>query len=117
MFLGSGCGSFFLDGRANEVSPLGPGAVVIAYVFYAEKIFQHKPGVGAALTDAAVGDDFLVAGNTFGAVELLQGVGALESSVFVHRLRPGDTCGTRDVTGALRGFGHARRSDDLAGKF
>src|SRR5207253_5324852 len=76
-----------------------------------------EPGVRAALTDAAVGDDFILAGNALGLVELFQVVVGLESAVLVGSLRPGNIRGLGNVTGALSSFGHARRGDNFAGEF
>src|SRR6266404_173603 len=73
--------------------------------------------MGAALTDAAVGDDFVVAGDALGFVEFFQIVVGFESTVFVGGLRPWDIRGLGNMAGALGGFVHARRSDDLAGEF
>src|ERR1700687_2719142 len=64
------CRDFFLNRRAHQVAPLGPRAVVVADVFIAEQILQDKPGVRAALTDATVGDDFLIARNALASVKL-----------------------------------------------
>ena len=72
--------------------------------------------MGAALADAAVGDDFVFAGNALGLVEFLQLVERLEGAIFVRSLSPGDIRGLGNMAGALGGFGHARRGDDLAGE-
>jgi hypothetical protein len=61
--LGSGRRSFLFDRSADQISPLCPGAVVVADVLDAEKVFQDKPGVGAALADPAIGNNFSVAGD------------------------------------------------------
>ena len=47
------------DGGADEIAPFGPGTVVVADLVEAEEILQNEPGVGAALADAAVGDNFV----------------------------------------------------------
>src|SRR5712664_4289607 len=104
------------DGRADKVAPFGPGAVVVADLAEAEQILEDEPGVRAALADAAVGDDFVFSGNALGLVEFFQVVEGFESAVFIGSLRPRDIRGLGNVAGALRGFGHARRSDDLAGE-
>src|SRR3712207_1764693 len=48
-----------LDGGADGVTPLRPGAVVVADVAVAEQVVEHEPGVARALPDAAVGDHLL----------------------------------------------------------
>src|SRR5690348_5867097 len=45
------------DGRADQVAPLGPGAVVVADLGIAHQVVQHEPRVARPLTDPAVGDD------------------------------------------------------------
>ena len=79
---------FIHDRSANEVAPFGPRAVVVAYFFEAQQIFQHKPGVRAALPDAAVGDDFVLAVDALSFVELLQIVERFEGTVLAGSLRP-----------------------------
>src|SRR5207237_7418006 len=108
---------FVYDGRANEIAPFRPGAVVVAHLVEAQQILEHEPGVRAALADAAVSNDFILAVNALGFIELLQIVEGFEGAVFVGGLRPGNIGGLRNVTGALCGFGHARRRDDFAGEF
>src|SRR6267378_5418159 len=104
------------DGRADKVAPFGPGAVVVADLAEAEQILEDEPGVRAALADAAVGDDFVFAGNALGFVEFFQFVEGLESAVFIGSLYPRDIGGLGNMAGALGGFGHARRGDDLSGE-
>src|SRR5205807_6995536 len=57
---------FVHNGGADEVAPFGPRAVVVANLVQAQQIFEDEPGVGAALTDAAVRDDVVLSGNTLG---------------------------------------------------
>src|SRR6185437_8724966 len=109
-------GRFLLDGGADQVAPFGPRTVVVLHVVIAQQIFQHEPGVGAALSDAAVGDYFAVAVHAFAAVELLQGLGGFERAVLIRRLRPRNIRRARNVTGALRRLRHSRRRDDLPGE-
>src|SRR6266568_91219 len=115
--LGLGSARFVDDGSADEVAPFGPRAVVIANLAEAQQILEDKPGVRTALADAAVGDDFVFAVDALGLVEFFQVVIGLEGSIFVGSLSPGDIGGLGYVTGALGGFGHARRGNDLAGEF
>jgi len=75
----AGCGDrllltgtrFIDDGRADEVAPFGPRTVVVTNVTVAQEILQDEPGVRTALTDAAVSDDLVLAGNALRVVELL----------------------------------------------
>src|SRR6266851_7133417 len=73
--------------------------------------------MGAALADAAVGDNFVFAGDALGLVEFLEVVVGLEGAVFIGRLCPGNVRGLGNVAGALGSFGHAGRGDDLASEF
>src|SRR5690348_12239196 len=50
------CGYLFLNGHADRVAPLRPGAVVVLDVLEPEQVLQREPRVAAALADAAVGD-------------------------------------------------------------
>src|SRR5467141_3511639 len=109
-----GGGNFPFDGRAHQVSPLRPRAVVVPDVLVTEQILQHEPRMRAALTDAAVGDDFLVPSDALAAVELAERVGGLEGAVFSDGLRPRNAGRAGNVPAALRGFGHPRRRDHLA---
>src|SRR5687768_1250466 len=93
-----------LDGRADEVAPLGPRAVVVPDVLHAHQVLEDEPGVARALADAAVGDGRPVGLDAGGAVELLQVVGGLESTVLVARLAPGHARRARDVAAALAGL-------------
>src|SRR4029077_15452641 len=44
-------------------------------------------------------------------------IGGFEGAIFVGGLRPRDVGGVGNVTGALRGFRHSRRSDNFSGEF
>src|SRR6266850_533725 len=107
---------FVDDGGPDEVTPLGPRAVVVAHVVVAEQILQNEPGMRAAFPDAAVGDDLVGSGDALGLIELLKILERLEGAVLVGSLRPRDICGFGDVSRALGGFVHSRRSNDLSGE-
>src|SRR5882672_5354797 len=78
-----------LDGRTDQVAPLGPRAVVVADVAEAEQVGEHEPGVAGALADAAVGDDVVVGRQALLLlVDLAELVGGLEASVLVRRPLP-----------------------------
>src|ERR1700687_346456 len=93
------CTGFVDDGGADEVAPLGPGAIVVAHLVEAQEILEDEPSVRAALADAAVGDDFVFAGNALGFVEFLQVVKGFERAVFIGSLRPGDIGGLGTISG------------------
>ena len=76
----------FLDRRVNQVAPLCPASVVVADLVEAEQVFEHKPGVRAALADAAIGDRLFIRANALVAVKLCQFVVRLEGAVFVRGL-------------------------------
>ena len=46
-----------LNRHAHQIPPLRPTAIVIPHVRVAQQVFQHKPGVAGAFTDAAIDDD------------------------------------------------------------
>src|SRR6185436_3282034 len=99
---------------ADEVSPLGPGAVVVLHVLEAKQILQHEPGVAGALADAAVGDHVLVRRHTLPVVERHELVSTLERAVLVARLAPRDALRARNVSASLARLGKPRRREDLA---
>src|ERR1700730_19401438 len=74
--------NFLLNRRAHQIAPLGPRAIVVAHVFVAKQILEHKPGVRAAFADAAVSDDFLIASDALAGIQLAKRVGGLERAVF-----------------------------------
>lgn len=47
---------------ANEATPLGPRTVVVTHLWVTQQVVKDKPGMAAALADAAVSDDFFVRG-------------------------------------------------------
>src|ERR1041384_717751 len=83
----------------------------------AKEEFENEPGVGRAFADAAVGDGFLIRAEALALVKLAQRIGILKRAVFIDGLCPRDVDRARDVAAALRGLGHARWGDDLAGVF
>src|SRR5437762_2439669 len=72
----------FFDWSPNEAAPFGPGAVVVAYLRITQQIVQHKPGVAAALSNATIGDNFLIRRNTFATIDCAQFVSRLEGAIF-----------------------------------
>src|SRR5439155_9564835 len=94
--------SSLLDGYADQASPLGPGAVVVADLVMAEQVAQHEPGVGAPLADAAVRDDLTASGQALSLVDRPKLVGVLEASVFGDGRGPRNVLRAGDVTTALR---------------
>src|SRR6266849_9476102 len=80
----------FLDGRADQAAPFGPGAVVVAHIRVAEQEMQDIPGVAAALADAAIGHNLLVSCDTLAAVKGAQLIGCFERAIGIPGLRPGD---------------------------
>ena len=112
-----GRAGFVDDGGADQVAPLGPGAVVVADLVEVEQILQHESSVGAALADAAIGDDFVFAVNPLGFVEFFQVVVGLESAVFLGGLRPGDVRGSGNVPGTLCCFREAWRGENFSSEF
>ena len=82
-------GALALDGRPDERAPFGPGAVVVAHVGLVEEFGEDKPGVRAALTDAAVRDDVVARGQALLAlIDGPQLLHAAEGAVVVRRPPP-----------------------------
>src|SRR5689334_18317495 len=52
------------DWYSNETAPLGPGAIVVADLGITQQVVQHKPGMAAAFSNATIGDDLFVSGDT-----------------------------------------------------
>src|SRR5437870_9527111 len=94
-----------LNRRANEISPLGPRAVVVLHVRIAEQVFEREPRMAGALADAAVCDHGPIASHACSFVQLRQLFMALERPVLVACLRPRDVFRSWNMTASLAGFG------------
>src|SRR5687767_10408095 len=79
-----------LDADPNEAAVLGPAAVVVPNILEAEEFLENEPRVRRTLSDAAVGNDFLVRSDALCGIEILELVGILEGAVLVHGLAPRD---------------------------
>src|SRR2546426_10586024 len=97
-------GRRLLDRHSDEAPPFGPGAVVVTDALVAEQVLEHKPGVRAALADAAVRDRLALSIDALAAIDLTQLVRALEATVFGDRCGPRNVLRARDVPAALRAF-------------
>ncbi len=60
------------DGDVDQVTPLRPGAIVVADIWQTEQVFEHKPGMRGTFADAGVNDDVLIAGDPLAAINLLK---------------------------------------------
>src|SRR5688572_20960258 len=106
------------DWDTNQIAPLCPTAVVVAYVVVAEDEFHNNPCVGRTLPNAAVGDDLVtVAFDPFIAVELHQFFLRFVRSIFGNGLAPRDVDCAGDMSGALGSFCHSGWRDDLTAVF
>src|SRR5262249_46011412 len=108
--------SWFFDGRANEIAPFGPRAVVVLDVLEAEQVLQHEPRVARTLADSAIRNHRLLTGDALRAVQRLQLLDGLERSVVIARLRPRNALRAGNMPAALACFGKAGRRQDFAGK-
>ncbi len=108
----------FFDGCTDAIAPLGPGAVVVADVVVAEKVGEDEPGVGGALTNAAVGDDVVIGFEAkFVGVDLFEFLACFEGVVGVASGLPWNGLGTGDVTAAQDAFlGVFRHVGEFAGE-
>src|SRR2546430_3163709 len=101
--------------RSHEVTPFGPGAVVVPDVRVAEEVLQDEPRVGRPFADPAVRDDLSVRRHALWLVERLQFLRCLERPVLIHGLRPRDVLRSGDVPAPLRVLRRIlRRREDLA---
>src|SRR5882724_440843 len=103
---------WFLDRRPDQIAPFGPGAVVVLHVLEAEKILHRKPRQARALTDAAVGDDRLVARNPLLGIQRLQLAETLEGPIVVAVLPPRNALGAGNVATALAGLRQSGRGEN-----
>src|ERR671937_2884644 len=85
---GSGVASRLLDGHAHQAAPLGPRAVVILDVLIAKQVGEHKPGVAAALANAAVGHHPPIGCDAMTLVEGAQLLRAFEGAIWRDGLAP-----------------------------
>src|SRR5947209_4579824 len=86
-----------LDGHTDEGAPLSPGAVVIAYSFLSEDIFQDKPGVSAPFANTAVRDRLAFAVDALTRVNTPELINALEAAIFGDRGCPWDVLRSGNV--------------------
>src|SRR5690349_651909 len=91
------CSRTLLDRRADFVSPLGPGTIVISDLIKPEQIGKHKPGMTGALSDPAI-NDRVCAGLHAALVEIDFGqlIRRLEGGVVVCRGFPRHALGARN---------------------
>src|SRR5260221_89964 len=93
------------DGRADQIAPLGPRAVVVAHARVPQQLRQHEPGVRGALADAAVRDNLAVGCDALAAIDRTQLVGGLERAVGGIGCRgPGGALRPRNGAAALGAF-------------
>src|SRR5215204_3718105 len=87
-----------LYGSPHQVTPLGPGAVVVTHALITEKVIQNEPRVGRALSNSAIGYYVVpLAEADLSLVDLLQLIGALEGPILPHSPRPRHVSGPWDV--------------------
>src|SRR5437588_4727109 len=77
------CEVLLLHGRADQIAPLGPRAVVVLHVRETQEMHEGEPGEARSLADAAVRDDRLIALDALRRVQRLQVVKALEGAIVV----------------------------------
>src|SRR5690606_18002046 len=90
-----------LNRKLHGVAPLCPRPVIVPHVRRAQQMGQDKPGMAAALADAAVGN--YIVGRLDPLLFLInspQFLGALKGPVRVGRARPGHVARARDMAAA-----------------
>src|SRR5215472_11608252 len=105
------------DRSVYQIAPFGPTAVVVAHLLEAQQVFEHEPGMGTALADAAVSYGFPFRFHALGAVECDQFIIGLKRAVLIDRLGPWHAHRAGNMPSSLGGLGHAGRSDHFAGEF
>src|SRR5215218_10368937 len=92
------CKPLSLYGSPDQVTPLGPGAVVVTHALITEEVIQDEPRVGRALSYPAIGYDVVpLAEADLSLVDPLQLIGALEGPILPHGPRPRHVSGPWDV--------------------
>src|SRR5690606_34775802 len=99
---GVGLFYFLFDRHPDHVTPLGPGAVVVAHLRISEQLVEHEPAMRRALTDPAVDHDLFVRHDALVLVDGLQLIGRLEGTVLVDCHAPGDIRRPGDMPTAER---------------
>src|SRR5918993_2442413 len=87
-----------LYGSPHQVTPLGPGTVVVTHARITEEVLQDEPRVGRALSYPAISYYVVpLAEAHLSLVDLLQLIGALEGPILPHGPRPRHVSGPWDV--------------------
>src|SRR5215469_3427920 len=84
----------FLDWNADQAAPLRPGAIVIAHFGVAKQVVKCKPGMTAALTDAAVSHNFFIGSHAFAAIDGTELIRRFKGAILAH------CCSPRDISRA-----------------
>src|ERR671916_3391924 len=94
-----------LYGSPHQVTPLGPGAVVVTHALVTEQVRQDEPRVGRALSYPAIGYYVVpLAEADLSLVDLLQLIGALEGPILPDGSRPWHVSGPWDVPSPQSAF-------------
>src|SRR5438477_7220777 len=94
-------------GRADQIAPLGPRAVVVLHVRETQEMLEGEPGEARSLADAAVRDDRLIARDALRGVQRLQVVKALEGAIVIAVLPPRNALRAGNVSAALARLGQS----------
>ena len=94
VWVGNGVSGVFalLDRRADQIAPLGPGAIVVAHIRIAEQLGQHKPGVRRTLANAAVGEHLFVGRDTLATIDCAQSAADLKVPSALAAVAQGMLC-------------------------
>src|SRR5260370_32323912 len=93
--------SRFLDRRSYQVTPLGPGPVIIPHARVAEQVGQRKPGMSRTLSNTTVGDDISIRRDILATVDLAQLISRFERAIGIRCRCPGNALGGRYVPTTL----------------
>src|SRR5712692_10240782 len=93
-----------LDRHADQAAPLRPGAVIVAHFGVTKQVVKRKPGMTAALTDAAVSHNFFIGSHTFAAIDGTEFIRRFKGAILAYCCGPGDISRAGDMAAALRPF-------------
>src|SRR5579884_3765601 len=88
----------------NNIAPLGPGTIVIAYTRIAQQLCQDKPGMGRTLTNTTIGNDLVIWCYPFATIDLAKFLRRFEGTVRIGRDGPRNIFCSRDMTTTLCTF-------------
>src|SRR5258708_23836296 len=94
--------SGLLDRRPYQVTPLGPGPIIIPHARVAEQVGQRKPGMSRTLSNTTVGDDISIRRDILATLDLAQLISRSERAIGLPCPCPRTALDGKDVPTTLR---------------